>query len=404
MTHPRPVSRLKLLVPAIALSALAASVALGPLSARAGEAPEAARGLEHRLENLDKEDAGAAFRLALELEEKGRKDLARKAYEIVIGVQPDHRAARRALGYELVDGTWLKGSELYRARGFMHHAGRWMTNEEFAEATRPERESKAQKAGEARVVRQLAFIASEHAASVNKAKRTLAGIEDRFKLAPYAKALRGEPASLRTFVAGELGRMRNPLAVPALLKRAIYDTDAKVRKAVALALKDIGSPSTLAPLTRALDSRYTDVRVRAAEALGQLGDEAAIPHILYRWEGRSGDFQRVYFMNARQISYIQDFDVEVATSAFIADPIVGVIQEGVVQSVKVLATEQTFHMWEKVAYAGALKNLTGLEHGNDVGAWKKFWKQDGTRLLAEREARYTKLAAERKAARAADAR
>ena len=109
----------------------------------------------------------------------------------------------------------------------------------------------------------------------------------------------------------------------------------------------------------------------------------------------------MYFSQARQISYIQDFDVEVAQTSFIADPIVGVLQEGVVQSVRVLATEQTFYTVERTAYHDAVNKLAGVDLGNDVKAWKQFWHENGDRLLREREEAYRKAAAERSAARAA---
>lgn len=44
--------------------------------------------------------------------------------------------------------------------------------------------------------------------------------------------------------------------------------------------------------------------------------------------------ERAFFTVANQISFIQDFDVDVANSAFIANPNVGIIQEGVVLDVR----------------------------------------------------------------------
>jgi hypothetical protein len=389
---------------AFSVGACLAGLALGlastmSLPAGAGAGDEGGRAaLEQRFRALDPADATSAYKLALELESAGAKDLAAKAYEIVIGIEPDHRAARRALGYEEIDARWLRGDDLQRAKGFVNHEGTWMTGQEFAAATRPQREAADQKRGEKRVLSLLAKIASEEPEKVAKARREMAGIDARYKLAPLALALRAEPASLRIYAAEELGRLADPLGVPPLLKRAIYDDDKDVRTAVALALKEIGSPSTVFPLGRALDSRSSDVRVRAAEALGLLGDELAYPFVIKKWEGRAGDFPRVYFSTVKQVSYIQDFDVEVAQTSFIADPIVGVLQEGVVQSVKIHATEQTFMIYERPAFNGALAQLAGTDLGNKLGAWKSFWLENKDRLLDERAARYRALAAERKKA------
>ncbi len=388
----------------LALTAMTVlAFAPGHKTAYAGDETSERPALEKRLKKLDKNDAIAAYKLALELEAAGAKDLATKAYEIVVGIVPEHKAARRALGFEKIGARWYRGDELKRAKGFVRHGKTWMTSEEFAEATRPQREAAAQKKGENLVLSYLGMIASRIPAKMTKGKRLMAVADDKYKLAPLAKALRCEPASLRIYAAQELARMADPLAGPALLKRAIYDKDADVRRAVAEALREIGSPSSVHPLGRALDSRFREVRVRAAEALATLGDELAYAYIIKKWTGRAGDFPRVYFAQSLQISYIQDFDVEVAQTSFIADPIVGVIQEGVVQAIKIHATEQTFFIHERPAFNGALASLAGTDLGNKVGSWVKFWRENKDRLLDERAKRYRELAEKRKATAKASA-
>jgi len=352
----------------------------------------AAAGPDARLDGLDEMTAPDAYRLALELEAAGEPKLAGQAYERVIAADPEHRAARRALGYDLVGDRWLQGDELWRARGFIHHGGKWMTAQEFAASTRPAREAAEQKAGEQRVLALLGAIANGDEEKQQAARRRMAIEDDRFKLAPLARSLRCNPPALRVYAAEELARLDDPLAVPALLKRAIHDPDESVRGAVVDALREINEPSTVHPLGRALDSRYADVRVRAAEALGRLGDEVGAAYLIKKWEARSGNFPRVYFSTVRQISYIQDFDVEVAQTSFIADPVVGVLQEGVVQAMKVLATEQTFSTLERVAYQDALGNLSGQELGGDVRAWRRWWNDNEEQLLEQRALRLERQA------------
>ena len=318
------------------------------------------------------EAARAAYSTALRREHAGDAAGARRAYERVLALDPEHRAARRALGYEEVDGYWLRGDELRRAQGFVHHGGRWMTAVEFADATRPGRDTREQKMGEAKVWACLAAVASDDAARVRRGRRQLATLPAAHQLAPLARALRCEPSRLRVFAAESLARLGDPLAVPALLKRAVDDPEEQVRRAAADALRTIDAPGTLHPLARALWSSDSTVRVRAAEALGHIGDVAAAPYVVARWEKRSGAFARAYFTQIDQFSYIQDFDVEVASTSFIADPLVGVLQQGVVQDVRIHATEQITTKVEQVAYANALRRLSGLDHGHDVQAWRRW--------------------------------
>ena len=343
-------------------------------------------------------DVEAAYRLALRAEHEKNKALATKALELVIQLDPDHRAARRALGYEYVNSRWLRGDALYRARGFVRYNDRWMTSREFADATRPQRKAAEQKRGEAKVLAQLARVTDVSPDVVAAAKRAIASMDNRFKLGPMAQALRCEPPELRVYAANSLGRMADPLAVPALLKRAIHDDQEIVRNASVDALRAIDSPATVVPLGRALESRHLGVRVNAANALARLDDIGGMPLIIKRWVGRSGDFPRVYFAQMNQLSYIQDFDVEVAQTSFIADPIVGVLQEGVVHSHKILATEYSFTTVEAPAYRGALAKLAGVDEGHQVASWVKLWRAEGERLMTERAEGYSKRAKARQRA------
>ena len=73
-------------------------------------------------------------------------------------------------------------------------------------------------------------------------------------------------------------------------------------------------------------------------------------------------------------------------------------EEGVVQAVKILATEQVLTAVERVAYEGAMQLLSGGEqNGGNVNAWRRWWDENERRLLEERAQRYERLAAERRA-------
>ena len=245
---------------------------LAPLSARADEecsnahAPLRGTGDAGKVD-LSRADAAVAYRLAVEWAAQGRADLAQRAHERVIAVEPDHRAARRALGFERVDGKWIAGDELWRAKGFVRVDGRWV-------------------------------LAAE---------------------------------------------------VPA--------TDAN-----------------LARLRRAeaeLRSARSEDRVAAAQDLGRLGDRRAVPILVGAWGRGESHAVGGYFAQVRQLSYVRDFDVEVACTSFIADPQLGVLQTGAVLAVRVVGTSR-FPAAERDAYHRALVRVAGTDAGRTLGAWRAY--------------------------------
>ncbi|MFQ5844586.1 MAG: hypothetical protein ACE5JG_06300, partial [Planctomycetota bacterium] len=76
-----------------------------------------------------------------------------------------------------------------------------------------------------------------------------------------------------------------------------------------------------------------------------------------------------------QVSFIQDFDVEVAQTQFIADPVIGVVQSGSQLNVRVFSTSGYIDVYENRAIAGALKKLTGEDYGQDRRAWAAWWRE-----------------------------
>ncbi len=225
-------------------------------------------------------------------------------------------------------------------------------------------------------------------ARAQQARRQLPLLPAAARLRPLVKALHCEPASLRVYAAGALAALERKDVVRPLLWRVIRERDAGARKAMVKAIRRMKDPGSVHVLGRALGSRYAPFRQRAAEALVGLGDELAYPYLITKWEGRSGDFPQVYIALARQLSYIQDFDVEVASTSFIADPIVGVLQDATVLGVKIHATEQIEHLAAIRTYRSSLEALGGTRRGSGVKAWRRWWNENEKRLLKKRSDRY----------------
>ena len=96
-----------------------------------------------------------------------------------------------------------------------------------------------------------------------------------------------------------------------------------------------------------------------------------------------GPSPRSYFSNTKQISYVSDFDVEVAQAAAIADPIINVLQEGAVLDVQVIGTRgQRDYYVERRRALGALKRITKKDLGGDPKAWTEWWQTHEEEILA----------------------
>ena len=163
-------------------------------------------------------------------------------------------------------------------------------------------------------------------------------------------------------------------ALPPLYKRAIFDKSETIRKAAVQAIKDTEAKGKIGPFVKALESPFDTVRLHSVQALGAMGDTGAVGPLVRRYAISGGSGQQVYIAQVRQISYVQDFDVEVAQTSFIADPVIGVLQEGVVHAFRALSISGFVEVYEQPALAAALSLLTGKDLGNDKAAWIKYWK------------------------------
>jgi tetratricopeptide (TPR) repeat protein len=113
----RPLLRLSLVLKALAIPVLVftgAAWADGPPAASsAGDAPAAATKLKTYIEKLtavSPRDAEGYYQLGQWCEKEGMHEQAVRAFEQAIRIDPDHPAARAALGYRPLGTDWTKGA------------------------------------------------------------------------------------------------------------------------------------------------------------------------------------------------------------------------------------------------------------------------------------------------------
>jgi competence protein ComEC len=170
-----------------------------------------------------------------------------------------------------------------------------------------------------------------------------------------------------------IGRIAPGEETKVLFVRALLDTDPGVRTAGARALGRANEPGFVAPFERALASSNEQVQLNAAQALGVLGQATALPVIaralLAPASGGNPSGARSHVFIGSQYAYVQDFDVEVATAASIADPQIGVLVEGSVLDVRVLST-----VIERTVVRRHLALSAGRLLGHSIGDSPKEWE------------------------------
>lgn len=98
---------------------------------------------------------------------------------------------------------------------------------------------------------------------------------DWAKVQAFVKALSAEIPELRMAAANALGELGEPKAVSPLVDR-LNDTDPRIRERAARSLGMLGDPRAVDPLIRYLDDTHPRVRREVAESLGTIGSDRAV--------------------------------------------------------------------------------------------------------------------------------
>ena len=187
--------------------------------------------------------------------------------------------------------------------------------------------------------------------------------------------LRGNSESARLLSATLLANYRREtVRVPLLYRRSLADPSGVVRRASTQALAVTGDPVFIKLYSKNLSNPSQAVRLSAVEAIANFGlKEGVAPLVAALKSSLRGPGEtpvtRSHIAVTTQRAYVKDFDVEVAQGAVIADPIVDIIQEGVVLDVAVVSVNV-----ERTLVTRALRRLSGVDFGLRVADWEAWLK------------------------------
>lgn len=195
----------------------------------------------------------------------------------------------------------------------------------------------------------------------------------------------------RTFAAHALRRRLAGEELFALLQRCVLDVSPPVRREASLAVRAAGDDGVVLPLVKALGSESRAVRTNAAESLGHVGIAAAVPSLVGHFanlpQGSGGGTRPVtaHIYIGTQFAYVQDFDLEIAQGASIADPIVKIGQEGVILDARVGGISGYTYVREYRSVRESLKQLTGANPGSSPRDWQRWYDEHRARFQPKPE-------------------
>ncbi len=162
-----------------------------------------------------------------------------------------------------------------------------------------------------------------------------------------------------------------------VLRSAVIDPSEEVRTGAMELARALEPQAAIDYLAPGLAHGSAEVRVRTAEAYGNLGSPLALKYLVAagpnagRALADADPGMRAHIAFIEQQAYIRDFDVEVASASFIADPKVGILQSGTVLDVTVHSVI-THQVRIVGALRGAIQKVAGADPGANPARWASW--------------------------------
>jgi hypothetical protein len=234
------------------------------------EKSEALRWYEQWLPKMPQTIEGH-WAMAEECRERRLKEQRQHHLEEIIKVDPNHKEARYGLGYSRVEDGWVKTDEWMKGQGYVRYGGAWRIPQDVMVEKAAEEAEKRQNDWKRKVKTWRTAIVKRRGKE-QEAIDAIRAIDDP-NAAPALIAIlenKKENRDLRMLMIDVLGGLQSPVAVGAFIKRAIEDSDAKIRDACLDQLSRFGTQHAVRAFEKLLESKDNKIVNRAAFCLGAL--------------------------------------------------------------------------------------------------------------------------------------
>ncbi|MDD4890926.1 MAG: HEAT repeat domain-containing protein, partial [Phycisphaerae bacterium] len=316
------------------------------------------------------------YDLALWCRQRKLDDLADQELRSAIALDPNHAAARRALGHVQIGDAWLEptpksatakngpttrpGATMEGARLALRDVDRDMATMLRAEWVKRIRTIRGQ------------YLISSNRPMFQQGAQMLLAIRDPLAVEPMMQLLKDGPAEQRRLLATAIGEFYVSAATMGLLEGAVLDDDETVRKTALGQLSRRTDPRIADYLLKSLQSEDDDVMRNSAAALGYLRVVEAVPALIAELTNK--EFRRVRtepLVQTLRRNFIDEYgQLRMMTiRRTYQDPFAPTYKN---VTVTVYRTE----------VQEALIAITGENFGFDADAWSAWYRRNAAKLAA----------------------
>jgi hypothetical protein len=197
--------------------------------------------------------------------------------ERILELNPNHAAARAALGFHEKDGQWMNRDDVMASRGMVMYEGKYVTPQQV-EIMESQKKSRLTQADWKKRIEQLrSALTGRRQDLFAQANAEVQALSDPAAADAIVAALRRENIpDLKHVWIETAARLNSQTAINALVDLSLHDPDDEIRHLSLESLIKSGRAGISVPYVRALKDKDNETVNRAAAALGQIKDRDTI--------------------------------------------------------------------------------------------------------------------------------
>jgi hypothetical protein len=198
--------------------------------------------------------------------------------ERIIASDPNHAAARHALGYGQIHGRWVTRETLMTENGYVRYKGQWMLPQELEILEQQRKEKLAQSEWADKLKRWHAWLRTDKA---EQAEVNIKAIDDPFAAKALAKYFDTEQhRAIRMLYLDALARLKPAAGMETLVDASLHDGDEEIRIACLDQVASHDYKPAVRRYVQALKSKDNATINRAAICLARMKDTSAIAPLI----------------------------------------------------------------------------------------------------------------------------